>query len=185
MMCVILMALTQLWIDMEIWKEVQYYGGHYEASNIGNVRSKDRIITKYSVLCKSVVNQNYKGKVLLKAKTRDGHFTVRIGVDKKKYTIQVGRMVLMAFVGLPNLGEECCHNNGVAGDNRIENLRWDTHFNNNKDRLRHGTYKRGESHHYSKFSNDFLLKVKRKEIGKEVAMANGISNTHYYRILKS
>jgi hypothetical protein len=39
-------------------------------------------------------------------------------------------MVLFAFVGPCPEGMECCHENDVRDDNRIENLRWDTHANN-------------------------------------------------------
>ena len=39
------------------------------------------------------------------------------------------------------------HINGINNDNRIENLRWDTHANNNADRKRHGTYATGKLHH--------------------------------------
>ena len=45
----------------------------------------------------------------------------------------------------------------IKTDNRIENLRWDTHENNNKDRKRHGTYKTGKDHHlYGKPMNKEL-----------------------------
>ena len=73
--------------------------------------------------------------------------------------MQVGRLVLMAFVGMPKDGEECCHNNGIAHDNRLENLRWDTHLENNRDRLRHGTYGLGEDHHAAKLTSDKVLEI--------------------------
>jgi hypothetical protein len=34
---------------------------------------------------------------------------------------------------------ECCHNDGNAGNDRLENLRWDTRKANRQDSVRHGT----------------------------------------------
>ena len=52
---------------------------------------------------------------------------------------RVGVMVLETFVGPCPDGLECCHNNDLFCDNRLENLRWDTHRANIADRTRHGT----------------------------------------------
>jgi len=56
----------------------------------------------------------------------------------------VHRLVLLAFVGLPEEGQEACHNNGQRGDNRLCNVRWDSHQLNNADKVKHGTSNRGE-----------------------------------------
>jgi hypothetical protein len=132
---------------MEIWKDIPEYGGHYQASNLGRIRSKERIVKKLSGLTKKIVEQKYKGKILNPTKAdKYGHLSVHLGVDNKKYICAVHRLVLMAFVGKCPDGMECCHNNGDASDNKIENLRWDTHKNNNHDRKIHGNYKTGKDH---------------------------------------
>jgi hypothetical protein len=46
----------------------------------------------------------------------------------------------MVFRGPCPPGMEACHNNGDPTDNRLCNLRWDTHANNEADKIRHGTY---------------------------------------------
>jgi hypothetical protein len=48
------------------------------------------------------------------------------------------RLILLAFVGEPPPGYECCHNNDDPSDNRLENLRWDTRTQNIQDAIRHG-----------------------------------------------
>jgi hypothetical protein len=45
---------------------------------------------------------------------------------------------------------QCCHTNGKASDNRLENLRWDTPANNVADRKKHGTYQWGKNNPYWK-----------------------------------
>lgn len=168
--------------DSTTWKTIPIFDGNYEVSNTGLVRSKDKYVTKYSILVGRVVNQFYKGKMLSLIRNRDGYDYVRIGHKKKKYSIQVGRLVLLAFVGNCQNGFECCHNNGVPNDNRLENLRWDSHFNNNQDRVKQGTYARGKNHHFSKFDEDTVLGIKNGLITKQEAFKKGVSNTHFYRL---
>jgi hypothetical protein len=143
---------------MEIWKPIPGYGDFYEASNLGNIRVKDREVEKFCGLTKTKVKQFYKGR-LLKPSNSDkyGHKSVHIGYDKKRITVFVHKLILLAFVGPCPDGMECCHNNGIASDNRLENLRWDTHKNNNADRKRHGNYKKGKEHHnYGKKMPEWL-----------------------------
>ena len=42
-------------------------------------------------------------------------------------------MVIHAFVGPTPPGMEICHNNGIHADNRLKNLRFDTHAANMED----------------------------------------------------
>lgn len=169
---------------MEVWKDIPGYGDHYQASNFGKIRVKDRCVTKFSILCGKVVKQHYRGRELSCRPTVDGYAHVHLGVNKKKYSIQVGRLVLLAFVGTPPDGFECCHCDGNPANNKIENLRWDSHLENNRDRVKHKTYKTGSAHHFSKFSDELVEKVVKGEIDKKSAMSAGISNTHYYRLRK-
>ncbi len=50
-------------------------------------------------------------------------------------------LVLTAFRGHCPAGMEGCHNDGDPKNNRLSNLRWDTHSANQKDGFRHGTMK--------------------------------------------
>ncbi len=142
---------------MEIWKDIPDFGWHYQASNLGNIRSKNRIVKKFSIFGNRIVGQFYEGR-LLNPTIQKGYPMVHLGYDKKKINIGVHRLVLMAFIGKCPDGMEACHNNGIKTNNKIENLRWDTHENNNKDRKRHGTYKTGKDHHMYEKSMDKDLK---------------------------
>ena len=42
----------------------------------------------------------------------------------------------MAFIGMPPEGKECDHINRVRDDNRLENLRWVTKIENERNKLR-------------------------------------------------
>lgn len=63
------------------------------------------------------------------------------GDDKRVY---VHTLVLEAFVGPKPEGTECCHANDLGDDNRLENLRWDTHLANASDKVKNGNQHQGE-----------------------------------------
>jgi hypothetical protein len=164
----------------EIWKPVPGFGGHYEASSLGRVRSKARTVKKWHKSGK-FIEQSYDAKII-GSKNPEGYYTAHISVDGIRSNAAIHRMVASAFHGTPRPGQECCHNNGDPGDNRPENLRWDSHLENNRDRLRHGTYKRGREHHQAKFPEAFLERVASGQIEQREAVRLGISKTHYNRV---
>ena len=62
--------------------------------------------------------------------------TTESGKNKR---VRVHRVVALAFMGSPPDGKYVCHNNGNPADNRLVNLRYDTHSENMFDKRRHGT----------------------------------------------
>ncbi len=167
----------------EEWKTVPGFSGHYEASSLGRIRVKDRVVVKRHRSGK-LIRQKYAGRLLNPCKTDGlGHMVVHLGIDGRKMNVSVHRMVLLAFVGEPGDGHEACHNNGNASDNRVENLRWDTHEANNCDRIIHGTYALGEDHAMSKLTELQVLEIRVSgmSIGK-ISALYGISRSQAYRI---
>ena len=169
---------------MEIWKRIPGYGGYYEASSQGRIRSIDRLVTKRDRHTGKEMVQEYKGRVLNPSiQSKKGYVAVHISVNNKKTTLPVHHAILFAFVGMPEASQEACHNNGIANDNRPENLRWDTHSNNNKDRIRHGTYATGEKHAMAVLNNKTALNIyKSNERGRVLAKRIGISETTISKI---
>lgn len=53
-------------------------------------------------------------------------------------SIHIANLVLEAFVGPCPEGMECCHWDDNQSNNRLDNLRWDTHANNVRDGYRNG-----------------------------------------------
>lgn len=164
---------------VEEWKLIPGYGGHYDASSLGRVRVKDRIIRKPHSRTGGMVDYFYPGRVLTLNNGKRGYWHAHIGIAGKRISLAAHRAVLFAFVGEPKEGEEACHCNGDKSDNRVENLRWDSHYENNQDRKRHGTYPRGESHPMSKFSQVLIEQIKTGAVAQK---DSGVSVTHYYRI---
>lgn len=168
-----------------VWKTLPGFGGHYEISDAGDVRVKGRFIVKPHSQSGKPTRYFYDARVLQPTIDAKGYRTVHIGVDKKKTKLRVSRAVLLAFVGSAPDGMEACHNNGISHDDRLLNLRWDTHLENNRDRLRHGTYTRGAKHPMVKFSEADVRSILAGAIDCKTAVATlGISVTHFYRIRK-
>lgn len=80
--------------------------------------------------------------------------------DNKSYRFRAARLVLHAFVGPCPAEMECCHENGDETDDRLENLRWDTHAANLQDRCRHGTVPNGRMIHTAKLTEEAVRVIR-------------------------
>jgi hypothetical protein len=75
---------------------------------------------------------------VLRLYTRPGaHQTVKLSRSGKVANQYVHRLVLAAFVGPCPPGNDACHGDGDPTNNRLTNLRWDTHRENMRDMVRH------------------------------------------------
>jgi hypothetical protein len=70
-------------------------------------------------------------------------------------------LVLEAFVSPRPAGMYACHANGDPADNRLENLRWDTHAANTEDARQHGTLPIGSRKAMSKLTEPDVVEIVR------------------------
>jgi hypothetical protein len=75
---------------------------------------------------------------------REGYRVVSLYSPDRRRRAKVHILVLTLFVGPRPVGADGCHNNGNAGDARLDNLRWASRIENVADKRRHGTLPRGE-----------------------------------------
>lgn len=124
----------------ERWKPVVGYEGAYEVSDKGRVRSLPRRVKHYKAKGGAVL----KGRII--RLVSDGSMRQQVGlcVNGRPKQHRVHRLVLEAFVGMCPTGMECCHHDGNPANNKLANLRWDTHKANVADAQRHGTFIKGE-----------------------------------------
>lgn len=92
---------------------------------------------------------------------------------------KVHRLVLSAFVCKCPQGMEASHCNGVRDDNRLSNLRWDTHRNNVADKIKHGTQQHGEKSGAAKLTDNDVREIRnllyRGERQSVIATRYGVS----------
>ena len=146
--------MTELY---ECWLPVVGYEGHYEVSNRGRVRSLHRIV-KHS---RDKGEDRIKARMMAIPVNRGhGYRQVTLSHDSKKKTFLVHRLVAAAFIGPCPEGEEVLH--GIAGslNNSVENLRYGTRSENEQDKKRDGTDRRGERAHSSKLTEQKVLRIR-------------------------
>lgn len=123
---------------MEIWKPVAGYDGLYEVSNAGKVRSLDR--PKVLGLGRGQ-GAFQKGRQLKPCFVRGGYLAVSLSKKGVVRTKLVHHIVLEAFVGPRENGQETRHLNGDRSDNRLVNLKWGSRSENTQDQVRLGTHR--------------------------------------------
>ena len=130
-----------------------YNEPNYEVSELGIVRRKPHVVPD-----KRYGERNLPERFLKLIKDKDGYYLVRL--SHRLAFVHV--LVLEAFVGPRPEGMQCCHNNGIADDNKLKNLRWDTPRNNVRDRKLHGTYQYDQRNPNYKHGNSFYCKKNRE-----------------------
>lgn len=129
----------------EIWKSVPDYIGYYQVSNLGRVRSLDRIVNHGSGTF-----QYKKGVVLTQSKSSSGYYSVTLIKGGHRKIFMVHRLVAGAFLenklNLPIVN----HRDENKLNNRLENLEWCSYaYNttyNNCMRRRVNTRNKNQSH---------------------------------------
>jgi len=118
----------------EKWQIVQGYETLYEVSNLGRVRSLDRVGVD------SIGRRYYKrGKILRPGRSKSGHYTVSLFKNTRAQSQYVHALVALAFLGSCPVGREVSHGpNGVA-DNSVSNLSYETRSQNLLNRRRDKT----------------------------------------------
>lgn len=122
----------------EIWKPLPGWEDLYEISSHGRIKSLRR-----------------NGQIM---KTGTGGPKARYPIAALTRTVYptIHRLVLETFVGPCPEGMEACHNNGNPADNRVENLRWDTHIANMADQRVHGTRVPGRAPYFIEYDGQRL-----------------------------
>jgi hypothetical protein len=141
----------------EVWTDVLNYENTYDVSNLGRIRSKPRMILARKNKRKYFI----AGKIRSQQYGRGGYKRVILHKNGIQKYLNVHRIVWESFVGVIKSGLEICHINNVRDDNRLENLRVDTHINNCKDKHIHGTRQNGERNGNSILKNCEVDEIKR------------------------
>ena len=112
---------------MEIWRSIEGYEGFYEVSNMGRVRSVDRVVG----------NRKYAGKILSLRTAKSGYRNITLSKKGVERTFRVHRLVAQAFIPNPDNLPEVNHKNPIrlGGTDEATNLNWCTRMENLNEEL--------------------------------------------------
>lgn len=168
----------------EIWKDIEGYEGFYQVSNIGRVRSLDRIVkgsrrNKYQ-MCKS------KMKVLDRCNKR--YSQISIYKDGKGRKFLVHRLVAIAFIPNKKNHPQVNHLDFDRHNNHVSNLEWTDAIGNAQHAVAGGKYKnglKGEDHPGSILTVKNILHIRKKKLrSKDYCALYNIEASHVTAIWK-
>jgi hypothetical protein len=142
---------------IEEWRDVRGYEGLYMVSNLGRIKSLERIY--YSG--KSRKSRKIQPESILKIRSIGKYLGMCLFKNGRRSTRYVHRVVASAFI--PNLDNlpEVNHKNANKHDNAIENLEWCTKEGNLQHARENGLLPgKGAKHPKAIFNNDDILSIR-------------------------
>lgn len=100
----------------EVWKKIPGYGGRYEVSNLGRVRSIHKSTGRVFILSQST--------------DKKGYCFVCLRSDGASKRYRVHRLVATAFIPNHENKPQVNHKDGDKSNNRADNLEWATQSEN-------------------------------------------------------
>lgn len=110
---------------MEEWRPVKGWESSYEVSNMGNVRSLDRV-----VIDKNGVRRSVYGRMFTKSKHTNGYYFVNLCRENSTLMRDVHRLVAEAFLQHDDYKNVVHHKDHNRTNNCVENLQWVTNYEN-------------------------------------------------------
>ena len=130
--------ISSLHPETERWLPVVGWEGYYEVSDLGRVRSVDRVI-RY----RDGRTTRQKGLLLRIYTNPDGYRSIQLSRSGSLTRRSIYQLVAESFHGpRPTSTSEVQHLNGNSSDDRASNLRWGTKSDNTYDSVAHGTHNR-------------------------------------------
>ena len=139
--------------NKEGWRSIPEWSDLYEASNLGNVRSLDRVMVD------SIGRtRHFKGRVLNPGSNPAGYLFVKLCENGLETQVYVHHIIALAFIGKCPPGYVIHHTNGIVTDNRPINLEYLTRRDHAKTKAPTGRC--GEGHSQAKLTEIEVLSIR-------------------------
>lgn len=111
--------------EQEQWRDIPGYEGLYRVSDLGQVKSLERIVASPLSPRSNTVRQMPVPKRIKKPRLHSSDYLcLCLYKHGKRETYLVHRLVAIAFLGPPQKGQQVNHKNSQKTDNRAPNLEW-------------------------------------------------------------
>ena len=150
--CIFLLYLIHKYLIIkhmqEIWKDIDGFGGCYQVSNLGRVKSLDRNVKG------NKSNYIRIGKILSPKTHRNGYLCVVLCKDRIGKMYYIHRLVAQAFIPNPDRLPQVNHKDENKTNNNVENLEWcsaeyNTNYGTANDRRCESLKKRNNNYNIS------------------------------------
>lgn len=128
----------------EIWKDIKGFENLYQVSNLGRVRSVDRIVTR-----KNGRKQLYKSQLIKGCDNGRGYLNVFLRKNNQRYVIYIHRLVAETFIGETE-GKDINHKDFNRKNNCLSNLEIITRVENIRYSVKFGKYQKVYKDRYKK-----------------------------------
>ena len=130
--------------EQEIWKDIEGYEGLYQISNLGRVKSCDRVVINHYEDGRGDVTVHRKGKIMrLGVYKREGYCYICLSKNNIKKKYKIHRLVALAFIPNPNPQkyDMVNHIDGNVKNNNVCNLEWTNNYGNQMHAIKTGLNK--------------------------------------------
>lgn len=154
----------------EEWRDVEGYESLYQVSNLGRVKSLERVVMNNGGL-------QHKYEKILKFNVSRGYHIVHLSKEGKVKAFTVHRLVAIAFIPNEDNKPNVDHIDTNPSNNHVDNLRWVTQhenamnpltrINNSESKKGHPCYLREHTEETKKKISDVLKGKKLSEEHKQ------------------
>lgn len=146
---------------IEEWRPVVGFEGCYEVSNLGRVRSLDRITVQRSK-GGAHISCFRRGRVLSPGKTLGGYLQAHLYRDGEHVSRTIHDLVLTHFDRPRPPGAEGMHLDHDKQNNSLSNLAWGSRQENERQKIEAGRTPRGERSAAAKLTEADVCEIRRR-----------------------
>ena len=116
-------------MNKEIWKDIRGYEGLYQVSNLGKIKSLNRVI-RMKHKSGQIMSVRKHGRLVTATDNGSGYLIVGLSKNNKRVNYYVHRLVAAAFISNSQQKTQVNHIDGNKHNNTIANLEWVTPHEN-------------------------------------------------------